>query len=322
MKPWDAKEIFFIRLGEGNKWWEECEKKKIIRLGYNSGSENIYEWAINRQWKEVNKHWKQTPKSDGTSRTNSECTSRTNQTKLFFNDDGKTLWITFLNNYLYYAFTDGEKPIRTPSNNSSYRRLTAEGWKNVDKENKPLRMEDLSGNLTKTAIYRKTICKLKKKAEDYLRRRLKSEESPDLKKTRDSYNDLIKSIKPLIQSLTWKDFELLVELIFSNSGWQKTTKTGGNQKTTDLDLKNPITGDQIWVQVKSSSNPAVFKEYKEKHETEKSSFKTMYYVYHSGKIGNNPNEDDEEKFKVWDLEKVAEYVVSNGLTNWLMDKSK
>ena len=164
--------------------------------------------------------------------------------------------------------------------------------------------------------------KFQKNVEDYLRRRLKCEESSDLKKTRDSFNDLIKSIKPLIQSLTWKDFELLVELIFSNSGWQKTTKTGGNQKTTDLDLKNPITGEQIWVQVKSFSNPAVFKEYKKKHETEKGSFTTMYYVYHSGKIGDNLNEDDEEGIKVWDLEKVAKYVVSNGLTEWLMDKSK
>ena len=48
----------------------------------------------------------------------------------------------------------------------------------------------------------------------------------------------------------------------------------------------------------------------------------MYYVYHSGKIGDNLNEDDEEGIKVWDLEKVATYVVSNGLTEWLMDKSK
>jgi len=315
MKPWDTKKILYIKLGSGAKWWKECKEKKIIRLGFKSGLENIYEWGRSGQWEEIHKYWKQERPDSAT--------TFTNQIKEFFTDDGKTLWITFAEGCLYYTFTDGEKPIPDQSyDTSSYRRLTAEGWKNVDIKGKELRMEDLSGNLTKTAAYRQTICKLQKNAEDYLRRRLKCEESSDLKKTRDSFNDLIKSIKPLIQSLTWKDFELLVELIFSNSGWQKTTKTGGNQKTTDLDLKNPITGDQIWVQVKSFSNPAVFKEYKEKHETEKRSFKTMYYVYHSGKIGDNLNEDDEKRIKVWDLEKVATYVVRNGLIEWLMDKSK
>lgn len=319
MKPWDAKKILYIKLGTEAKWWKECKEKKIIRLGFNSGSEDIYEWAISGQWEEVNKYWKQI-------KTDTTATTFTNQIKQFFNDDGKTLWVTFEEGCLYYAFTDGEI-IPDPSyDTSSYRRLTADGWKNVDKKNNPLRMEELSGNLTKTAAYRQTICKLEKDAEDYLRLKLKCEENPDWKKTNDSLNNLVKSIKPLIQSLTWKDFELLVELIFSNSGWQKTTKIGGTQKTTDLDLKNSITDEQIWVQVKSKSTANVFKEYKKKNETEKRNFKTMYFVYHTGthigKIGHNINEDDEEGIKVWDLEKVARNVVSNGLTKWVMDKSK
>lgn len=314
MKPWDAKKFLYIKLGREGKWWDDCKEKKIIKLGFKSGLQNINEWGRSEQWEQMHKYWDQERPGSAT--------TFTNQIKEFFTDDGKTLWITFEDGCLYYAFTDGEKPIPNQNDHTSYRRLTAEGWKNVDIKGQPLRLEDLSGNLTKTAGYRQTICKFQENVENYLRRRLKCEESPDLKKTRNSFNDLIKSIKPLIQSLTWKDFELLVELIFSNSGWQKTTKTGGNQKTTDLDLKNPITGDQIWVQVKSSSNPAVFKKYKKKHETDKDNFTTMYYVYHSGEIGDNLNEDDEEGIEVWDLEKVAKYVVSNGLTEWLMDKSK
>lgn len=330
MKPWDAKKILYIKLGKGvegkgGKYWKTCKKEKKIRLGYQSGSADIYNWAMSGQWEEVNKYWKQAKKN------NTTATSYTNQMKQFFNDDGKTLWITFEEGCLYYAFTDGEI-IRDPDhpdpsyNNTSYRRLTAEGWKNVDKENKPLRTEDLSTILTKTAAYRQTICTLEEKAINHLYLKLKGEVSSDLIKTRDSLKNLEKSIKPLIQSLSWQDFELLVELIFSNSGWQKTTKIGGTQKITDLDLKNSITGEKIFVQVKSKTNAAEFKKYKEKHIIEKSDFKTMYFVYHTGnhtgKIGNIINEDHDKRVEVWNLEKVAMFVVYNGLTKWLMDKSK
>ena len=126
------------------------------------------------------------------------------------------------------------------------------------------------------------------------------------------------TIVPLVQSLTPQDFEILIELIFANSGWIKTSQTGGNQRTTDLDLYNPITKQQIWVQVKSETNPTKFKDYVERHYAERSSFEAMYYVYHTGSHGSS----DDDSIHPWDTNTVAEQVVSNGLVDWVLNKAK
>lgn len=257
---WDSKKIRYIKLGDGGKWWEECLDRKIIRLGFNSGSPEVFDLAKSGDWESLKKYW------------------------------------------------------------TSYRRLAGDGWKNTDVEGNELRQEGLSSRLTKTAGYRGTICGLKEDVEEYLRNRLECKVSSDLVKAISSKSKLEKSIQPLIQFLTDGNFELLVELIFANSGWRKTTSTGGNQKTTDLDLYNPITSQQIWVQVKTKTDPKEFRDYVEKHYSDRSNFETMYYVYHTCNVGEILNEDPQ--ISVWDIETVATQVVANGLVDWVLNKSK
>jgi len=50
------------------------------------------------------------------------------------------------------------------------------------------------------------------------------------------------AIRPLLQSLWWKDFELLADLIFTQSGWQRTSVLGKTEKSIDLELLSPVTG--------------------------------------------------------------------------------
>ena len=313
---WDSKKIRYIKLGDGGKWWEECLDRKIIRLGFNSGSPEVFDLAKSGNWESLKKYW--IDHQVGTP------TQHTNQMQEFFEDSGETLWITFQGGCLYYAFSDGGDIVKEPSIENkhwtSYRRLAGDGWKNTDVEGNELRQEGLSGRLTKTAGYQQTICGLKEDVEEYLRNRLKCKVSSDLVKAISSKSELEKSIQPLIQFLTPQNFELLVELIFANSGWRKTTSTGGNQKTTDLDLYNPITSQQVWVQVKSKTDPKEFRDYVEKHYSDRSNFETMYYVYHTCNVGEILNEDPQ--ISVWDIETVATQVVANGLVDWVLNKSK
>lgn len=316
MNPWEAKKIRYVKLGDGGKWWPECRDKKILRLGFNSGSPEVFDLATKCDWSSIKKYWSN--QHVGTP------TQHTNQMREFFEDVGDTLWITFEGGCLYYAFTNGDQIIKESSTNdsqlTSYRSLTVEGWRNTDSQGNELRREGLSGRLTKTAAYRQTICALQKDVEAYLRNRLNCVVSQDLLNALSMISNLEKSIQPLIKLLTPSDFELLVELIFSNSGWRKTTTTGGNQKTTDLDLYNPITNKQIWVQVKSTTDPAKFNEYFEKHFSERASYETMYYVFHSGGVGEIPSE--ENQIVVWDIQSIAKQVVANGLVDWLVNKAK
>jgi hypothetical protein len=52
----------------------------------------------------------------------------------------------------------------------------------------------------------------------------------------------------------WKDFELLVELIVTQGGYRRVTETGGTQKTTDIELVLPLTGERLFVQAKARLN--------------------------------------------------------------------
>ena len=49
--------------------------------------------------------------------------------------------------------------------------------------------------------------------------------------------DLKEKVENLIQGLWWNDFELLVDLIFAKSGWQRVSVLG---KTEDVDWANRL----------------------------------------------------------------------------------
>ena len=44
-------------------------------------------------------------------------------------------------------------------------------------------------------------------------------------------NGGVRALVPLMHLLTWKDFELLVDLVFANSGWRRVGVVGKTQKT-------------------------------------------------------------------------------------------
>ena len=48
-------------------------------------------------------------------------------------------------------------------------------------------------------------------------------------------------IVALLALLHWRDFELLVELVFGQSGWRQVGASGGVQKTVDMELVLPTT---------------------------------------------------------------------------------
>lgn len=311
-----AKKIRYIKLGKAGAWWQDCKERKIIKLGYNSGEKDVFSLSLNGEWTEIKKYFEKTKLSPPT--------QSVNQMRDFFEDQGETLWITFEEGCLYYAFTNGEQINREIDINSgrwtSYRNLSEKGWRNTDINGNELRVEDLSGRLTKTAGYRQTICRIQNDVEEYLLNRINCRMNPDYIKAKEAKSALIDAIEPLIRLLTPSDFELLIELIFSNSGWLKTTLTGGTQKTTDLDLYNPITNKQIWVQVKSSTNPEEFKNYVGRNQFERKSYEMMYYIYHTGSIGEMFF--DRDKISVWGLDYIAKQVVANGLVDWLLRKSR
>jgi hypothetical protein len=118
----------------------------------------------------------------------------------------------------------------------------------------------------------------------------------------------------LMRLLVPHDFETLVELVFSTSGWRRQGPVGGTQKTLDLDLLLPSTGQRAFVQVKSETTSAELAEYVAKLD-DLDQYELMFYVYHSG----DPVTED-RRVRIIGPDKLPELVIDAGLVNWIVGK--
>ena len=84
---------------------------------------------------------------------------------------------------------------------------------------------------------------------------------PEIDAIRTTLNRLESDIETLVRGLWWKDFELLVDLIFAKLGWQRLSELGKTQRSIDLDVFSPITHDRAFVQVKSNTSPREVRDY-------------------------------------------------------------
>ena len=128
-----------------------------------------------------------------------------------------------------------------------------------------------------TAAYRMTICTVDQI--DYLIRKVNDQDLPEVAAARSARSALLQSITDLMRLLPWRDFELLIDLVFSQSGWRRISASGGTQKTIDIELILPTTGETAFVQVKSQTDQVQLDNYIERFNERDDA--RMFYVYHT-----------------------------------------
>jgi Restriction endonuclease len=69
------------------------------------------------------------------------------------------------------------------------------------------------------------------------------------------------SIAKLVTRLREKDFELLVDLILTRTGFPRLAELGRTREGIDIETQNATSGEIAFVQVKSSATQAVLNEY-------------------------------------------------------------
>ena len=138
--------------------------------------------------------------------------------------------------------------------------------------------------------------------------------TPEVERALETSKKMKSSVLDLMRLLGPRDFETLVDLVFSTSGWRRQGPVGKTQKTLDLDLTLPSTGERAFVQVKSRTTSAELAEYVGKLD-ELGPYDRMFYVYHSGTAIT-----DDDRVIVVGPERLAELVLDAGLVNWLIRK--
>ena len=299
------KRVRYIKLGEKGDWENECLKDGIIRFGFDSCTDERFPLCHEGNWAALKASFLASGKDKGTA------TRFTNETRCFFEDDGSTLWITFMFEKLHWGFLTPMPAEKHGSGEGVYRKV-AGGWRSADIKDNLLTKNTLSGVVTKLAAYRGTSCDTLD-ATDYVIRRINGQQSVQAEKASAVLGDLKSAVVDMIQLLNDHDFETLVDLIFIRSGWRRIGQVGGLQKTIDIPLILPTTGEKAFVQVKSRTNQAEFDEYANLFQS--LDYQRMFYAYHKGSVST-----DDTEITLLDGSKLAEMSVEAGLVSWLIEK--
>lgn len=295
--------VRYIKLGRHGGWEQECLERQIIRIGFGSANPEKFALCESGQWQEIATRYVAEGRDKGTANRFAA------ELRLFCEDDGSTLWLTFARERLYWAFLTRTGPERHADGKGVWRSV-AGCWRWTDVNGEPLTKQRLSGAITKLAAFRGTSCSVDHA--EYIVRRINGQKTPEVEQALASLEQMKASALGLIRLLEPRDFELLVDLIFSTSGWRRVGVVGGTQKTLDIDLVLPSTGERAFVQVKSHTDSAELAEYVAQIDDE---HQRMFYVHHSGKATT-----DDERVTVVGPEQVAELVIDAGLVGWLIRK--
>lgn len=301
-----ASAAYFIKLGRKGEWEEECIlHKNTIKFGFNNP---LHLECLSGNWDQVREYWLKQGKKKG------KATEITNQIRTFYESDDNTLWITFFNRKLYWCFA--EKEITEHADGARTRKVKGK-WSCQDIAGNELEIDSLSGKLTQVRRFQGTICTVKEL--EYLIRKVNYQKLPEVQKAEDSLVTLLKDIEPLIQNLNWKDFELLVDLIFTQSGWQRISTLGKTEKSIDLAMISPVTGNQAFIQVKSKSTWNELQKYIEKYR-DMPEYNKMFFVVHTREPSLNTWQDTPD-IKLFDVKRLSKLVINSGLVDWLIKKT-
>ena len=300
-----AQNVYFIKLGEESAWEDDCIQNGTLRFGY---SETPHEAALAGDWESVKSIWK------GLRTTSGAASNDTRQIQIFYEATENDIFITFSKGRMFWCKVANSPPELL--SDGTRRRKTLNGWHDKTANGTQLTKERLSGDLIKVQMYQGTICEVK--ARDYLLKKLNDQISTKIIETEKAMAALCTAVSELPKVLTPKDFELLVELIFARSGWQRTAKTGGVQKDVDLELLLPTTDERAFVQVKSKATDRDLRQ-SITFFREAGFYSRMFFVWHTGEV--HRESDMPGNITLIGPHELPRLIMDAGLTSWLRDKA-
>jgi hypothetical protein len=297
-----ATAINFIKLGAGGEWERECLELGALKFGYR---ETPHHLCVAGDWQGIKNIWVELRGDLGTA------TNDVRQIRTFYEATEEAIFITFAGGLLHWCHPTG--PVDVLADGIRIRK-TVDGWHHTSAAGVPLTVDKLSGDLLKVQMFRGTICRVK--AAPYLLRKLNDALSPEVTAAEEAERQLIKALEGLMRLLTWQDFELLVDLVFSNSGWRRVGVAGRTQKTVDLELILPTTEERAIVQIKSQGNAASLRDYAERFANS-DAYDRLFFVWHTGFV---PGDRGSESVTLVSPARLSKMVLDAGLSSWLRDK--
>lgn len=299
-------QVRYIKLGPSGSWLRRCLSNGVIELGHGAIPHEI---ALAGNWDEA----EQLYRAGGT--TPGKAKDFVREIRDFYTLGPEDIWITIGDGRVWWGRAEVE--VMAVVEDGRGRRVRRIQWSDRSSKGDLLDLASLSTRLTKVAAYRQTICRVE--AQDYLLRRIDGLEQPSLVRAREARAAAIRSAQELIEALDWRDFEVMVDLIFADSGWRRVSAVGGSdQADSDLILEQPATRERAMVQVKSRASRTVLADYVDRFD--RSPMDRLFFVCHSPTGDLKP--PARTNVHIWLGEKLAEQAIAAGLFDWLMAKCR
>lgn len=296
----------YIKLGSSGQWERECiYETQTLRLGYTEINHDI---CLRGEWDKAAGECARFRSDTGA------ITRDVNQIRKFYEAGEDVLWVTFHANMLWWCFS---RPEVTQLPDKTKVRPVIDKWRCTDIKRHPLQMDLLSGSLLSMQGFRGTICSVHEFK--YLVNKINGTMPKEVEEAQITLSELENKLEVIIRDLHWKDFEILIDLIFRQAGWQRVSPLGETQRTLDLDLLSPITGDRYGVQIKSKASLADFRNYQQQFE-DMQGYSKFYFVVHSPS-SDLKNTREYNDFELILPHEVARLAVKYGLTEWIIAKA-
>jgi hypothetical protein len=306
--------VRFIKLGRKSAWWPLARDTNTLRLGFRQ-----FDFALCKagKWDEAKKKYTATGLRKGAG----DITRAVNQVRDFFDLPESTLWCTIEDGAVWWCFAEAEVinlytgDDAAEGKQGARMRCVVDRWRNTDVNGKLLRLDSMTTKITKVASFQETICEPSGAAD--LLNRIRAIHSSAYTRAGQAHEGLVQTIGDILDHLHQNDFELLIELIFSSSGWKRISAVGGIQKTLDLAMILPTTGEHCFVQVKSQTNRMIFRNLVNALDNSQG-YSRMFFVYHTPpEAFENPAAD---RVTVWPRYEVARQAVRAGLSDWILSR--
>ena len=216
--------------------------------------------------------------------------------------------------HLWWAFADPDVVWRGPSTAARGARLrrTIGSWRNTDRTGRPLTVDELSPRI---AADRRAIRAVA--AADDLVQRINGREAPALARARAARAAMIGAAEVMIEDLRWADFEALVDLIFTASGWRRLSFQDGTVQDTDRVLEDLASGETAAVQVMVRADQAILADHIARFEAA-GLHDRLFVVCHTP--AGTLKAPAGCQVQIWTRPRLAKRALRAGLYDWLMEK--
>ncbi|WP_438345743.1 restriction endonuclease [Methylorubrum populi] len=299
--------VRYVKNGAGGRWWPDAKSRSRLHAGWSQVPDGMLRAADVAAIEAVLR---------GQYGSRPGATQDLNALRSLLEGPRRHLWVTFEDGFMWWATVrDGItlSPDNETAEHGHFWLDLDRPWDNRSLAGRYLAMSELPGIVTTTAGFKGTVCEPKGWCE--ILRLIRDEEDEDAAAALAARLAYQAAVGKLVARLRPKDFEVLVDLILSRSGWTRLAKVGGATEGVDVEVENPAVDEIAFVQVKGAAGQDTLDDYVGRFRARRERYHRMIFAVHSpkGSLKAPPG----EAVQVWDGSKVAELVVRLGLGDWV-----